>query len=76
MNADPATFDVVLASAVGMNLNHQVRAIMTFSISTCGRELMSTTEEDMRVLLVTIERRPHKNQNTQQQPVRINMSMR
>ena len=74
MNADPATFEeVVLASAVGMNLNHQVRAIMTFGISTC-RELMSTTEEDMHALLVTIER-PH-NQNTQQQPVRINMSMR
>ena len=75
MNADPATFDVVLASAVGMNLNHQVRAIMimTFGISTCI-ELMSTTEEDMHALLVTIER-PH-NQNTQQQPVRINMSMR
>ena len=68
---DDATFNTVLQTAVGMNQPRQVRAITTFGFSTC-RELMSTTEEDVRALLVTIERN-NANINV---PVRINMSMR
>ena len=68
---DDATFNTVLQTAVGMNQPRQVRAITTFGFTTC-RELMSTTEEDVRALLVTIERN-NANINV---PVRINMSMR
>lgn len=70
---DPQTFITVHTAGVGLTLAHQSNAIITQGFHTCSN-LMSTSEDDVKMLLVTIER---DNQDLPaNQVVRINMSMR